>query len=911
MIIKICRLCLILLVCHNAYAQSSAGNFKSFEKNGSTLTLKGTGGDLVVEAYARNIFRIQLLRSGSLLWNDSYATVLKPSGTIGTVKETASELTISFEDCDLVISKNPLKVTLRAGGKVKISESEGMRQTADSVHFSFNIRPDNVFHGAGGRPFGLNLNRKVFDFYNSYEGGYYEEATRLSQSASLPFLVCSNQYGLLLDSDMPGNLRFDVGGFDSTKLNADGLSTGKWAYFLINGKSNDEILQNYGLLTGYQPLPPRWAFGYIQSKAGFKSEQEVQTLVNELRTKGFPLDAIGYDHAWYKLQGSFDWDKSKFPNPEQMVKDFAAKGIKTILGIDPYASTASPLYSDLLTGGLLTASSSGQPGLQINAPAGPVGLLDIFNTKTQSFLGNKLRNLNESGLKGWYSDRNEPELHPKEMVHVNGKAEMVNNLYSHVWLKAVYENFRKDFPQKRLFHLTRSAYVGSQRYGALTWSAHPVRFWTGLKLQIPIMIHAGMSGLAYMHSSVGGYITGDGKKEKDEELDLRWLQFSCFTPIVRTDGERDITDPSGLTEPFFSNSKSALNLRYKMLPYIYSLAYLNTTSARPICLPMDYFESNTDLSTLADQYFFGENLLVAPVLLHGMLTRKVVLPSGKWFNFWTGAEAGTNTAVFEKLTLDNIPVYVKAGAIIPLANSNFRSTDNYLSDSLTIKYFHDISAPASSFAFYHDDGSDPEALTRKNYELLEMKGNVWQDSVQFNITQMQTFAGAPKSRQIELEVENLQSIPKSVKLGSRNLTLVFSKAEFKTESQAFYNTDTRQLTVRFKWEPGVNSRLVIYREGLSVLTPNEPLVESGRMSVYPNPIASHQVITIESDAVSGDYELDIFNTAGTRIYHHLLGKYSGGQRIKHQWNSGANKGAFMVRIWNKEGDMVTKKLVIE
>lgn len=911
MIIKICRLCFILLVCHQAYAQSSAGNFKSFDKSGSTLTLKGTGGDLVVEAYARNIFRIQLVKAGSLPWNDSFATILKPSGAIGAVKETSTELTVPFEDCELIITKTPLKVALKAGGKVKVNEPEGMRQTVDSIHFSFNIQPENVFHGAGGRPFGLNLNRKVFDFYNSYEGGYYEEATRLSQSVSLPFLVCSNEYGLLLDSDMPGNLRFDIGGFDSTRLNADGLSSGKWAYFLINGKSNDEILQNYALLTGYQPLPPRWAFGYIQSKAGFKSEQEVQTLVNDLRTKGFPLDAIGYDHAWYKQQGGFDWDKSKFPNPDQMVKDFAAKGIKTVLGIDPYISTGSLLYSEVLNGGMLTGSASGQSAVLVNTPAGQAGLLDIFNTKAQTYLGNKLRNLNESGLKGWYSDRNEPEWHPKEMLHVSGRAEMVNNLYSHVWLKAVYENFRKDFPQKRLFHLTRSAYTGSQRYGALTWSAHPVRFWTGLKLQIPIMLHAGMSGLAYMHSGVGGFITGDGKKEKDEELDLRWLQFACFTPVVRTDGDRDITDPAGLTEPFFSSSKNALNLRYRMLPYIYSLAYLNTTSARPICLPMDYFEKNKDLSNLSDQYLFGENLLVAPVLLHGMLSRKVVFPDGKWFNFWTSTEAGTNTAVFEKLSLDNIPVYARAGAIIPMANSGFRSTDNYLSDSLSIRYFQDITAPASSFAFYHDDGSDPDALVKKSYELLEMKGNVWQDSVQFTITQVQTFAGAPKSRQVEVEVENMQSIPKSVKIGSRSLTLVFSKAEFKNENQAYYNSVSRQLTVRFRWEQGVTSRLVVTRQGLSVLTPNEQLEQSGRMTVYPNPVTSDHLITIEADAVSGRYELDIFNSAGACIYHHDLGTYTRGQEIKHQWSPGGNKGTFLVRIRNKQGDTITKKLVVE
>ncbi|SKB99786.1 TIM-barrel domain-containing protein [Dyadobacter psychrophilus] len=891
-----------------------AGNFISYEKGKGSLTIQGTRGTMYIQSFSPEIFKIQLLPSkSSPSLDSSFSVVLPPLSEIQSTIETSNSIEIRSGKCTLVIDKFPLNVALKSGNDITIKETRGFVQTRDSVSFLFSINPKDVFHGAGSRPFGPDLNRKAFDFYNTWEYAYYDQATGLSQSFNVPFIISSHKYGLLFDTDRPGSMRMYIGAVDSTLLRVESVSTGKWAYYLIHGNNNDEILANYTLLTGRQPLPPRWAFGYIQSKSGYKNESEATVAVTKLQNQGFPLDALALDMHWYgdeSLRGNVDWDAKNWPKPAEMIKNLSEKGVKTILVAEPYISTRSVNYKPA-EAALLFVKKPGTNNTYIQTVGSTtVGLLDIFKPAAQSWLWEKYKKLADQGIAGWWSDKTEPDVHARDAIHELGNAFQIHNLYPLFWSKTFYNNFTKDFPNKRIFSLSRSGWAGSQRYGVLPWSGDVGRYWAGLRLQIPIITQAGMSGLAYMHSDVGGTVTMSDKTDKDEELDLRWFQFATFTPILRSSGQRENVEPFNLSEPFYSTVKKYANIRYQLLPYIYSLAWKNSVSGRPICLPMDYFINSKALANLNDQYFFGENLLIAPVLLHGMPSRQVVLPPGKWFNLWTSEVHNGNADIFPKVNVDHIPVYAKGGSFIPFATSTTKkSTGFYNSDSLTIKFFQDISVPTSEFTMFHDDGIDPNSLGKAQYELIHFEGKVSNDHVNVTIERTKSFDKSLAKRHLIFDIENVTSAPLSMMLNGKAIPIVYLINELKNGT-AYYDLLKRQLKVQFDWDCNVTANISVLREGLSVITGSEPGLNSKVLNVFPNPGRAPLSVEI-SIPESGFYELDIYNLAGKSVYKQSLGQHSKGKVLDLSLDLQLSGGAYLVRLRNSQGQFFTRKIVIQ
>jgi oligosaccharide 4-alpha-D-glucosyltransferase len=383
-----------LLLLFNPIFSQNVGNFVKYEKQNSDLLIQGTSGSLLIQAFSSDIFKVQVLKPNQARFDSSTCVSMKPVGTIGEVTENSQKLIIPFEKCYLEVNKIPLRVSLKVENQTKIEEFKGFSQTKDSVYFSFNINYKDVMHGSGSRPYDIDLNGKVFDFYNKWRFGYYDDiygqTYGLNQSLNVPFIVSSHKYGIFFDSDMPGEMRMFLGGLDSTKMQVEIFSKGRWAYYLINGESNDEILKNYTLLTGRQPLPPRWALGYIQSKFGYRNEKETIGVVNELRKNGFPIDAIVLDLLWYgdfSTMGNLDWDATNWQNPTKMMDDFNKKGVKTVLITDPYITTKSNNFRLADTEWLIFAKKPNNQSYIYNHFGNNVGLIDIFNPRAQSFCG--------------------------------------------------------------------------------------------------------------------------------------------------------------------------------------------------------------------------------------------------------------------------------------------------------------------------------------------------------------------------------------------------------------------------------------------------------------------------------------------------------------------------------------------
>lgn len=895
----------------SAFAQG-AGDFVSFQKSATTLTIQGTTGILKIQAPDQGIFKIQTITGGANS-DTSYTVSLRTLINLPDVNTTTGSLLLDFGKCDIEITKKPLKVALRAAGKTKIRDARGPSQTRDSVRFEFDIDPADVFHGAGARPFGPDLNRKAFDFYNTAEYAYYDQLTALSQSFNVPFIIASHRYGILFDSDRPGSMRLYVGAVDSTRMTMEAASTGQWTYYLINGDSNDEILEKYTLLTGRQPLPPRWAFGYIQSKSGYENESEATVAISKLQSEGFPVDALALDSKWFGgdgKQGNFVWDAKNWPDAASMVSKLRQKGVKTVLLTDPYVAAQSLNFraADSLS---LLARKPGSGTYLPDIPGGSAGLFDVFKPATRNWINTQYNKLAAQGIEGWWTDRTEPQFAANDILFTVGSGMQTHNLYGHVWSLNLYELQERIQPGKRLFNLTRSGWAGSQRFGILPWSGQVARYWAGLKVQIPVMVQSGMSGLAYMHSDAGGFATMSDKPEKDEELDLRWFQMATFSPILRVNGQRSNVEPFNLAEPFYSTVKRYARIRYQLLPYLYSLAWMNSVSGRPICMPMDYFAQNRNLGNVGDQYFFGENFLIAPVLLHGMPSRKVILPSGKWFDFWTYT-LQSGSEVFPKLTVDNIPVYVKAGSFVPLATSaKMQSTDQYLSDSLTVKFFQDISVPKSAFTFFHDDGNDPTSLQTGKYELIDLMGNVFEDSIRIDVARKQEHHGALARRVMLFEIENLTSAPISVSLNGKEIPVVYLSNAFQNES-AYYDLANRQLKIRTAWECKTPLRITVARDGLSVVTGTETPKGPGSLAIFPNPLASGDEVSVHAKVPkTAEYVIEICSPTGGVVMKKSLGKYEKGQTIHTSIRTGGLHGSYVLRLKDSDNRSYSKILMVE
>ena len=365
----------------------------------------------------------------------------------------------------------------------------------------------------------------------------------------------------------------------------------------------------------------------------------------------------------------------------------------------------------------------------------------------------------------------EPEKHPNYLYHNLQdyghkrlfNADEVHNIYGHLWSEMLYEKYKKHYPKERLFHLNRSGYAGTWRYGSFPWSGDVDRSWKGFRAQLPIMLSMGLSGVPTMHSDAGGFAMG----ERDPELYRRWLQMAVFSPIFRPHGSVSDPDPKIAqieSEPVFyeepdkSIIRNFIELRYRLMPYVYQTAYESTTTGAPFVRSL-FFADTTDanLYQANDQYYFGKSLMVAPVLDKGAVTRKLYLPRGQWYDFWKPTaliEGGRWMEV--AVESDKIPVFVKAGSLIPM-KPYFSHTGEYPKEQILLHYYHAVGK--HSLSIYEDDGISNQAIAKKQFELIHTtaltKGN--QTIIELS-SNGGVYAGKPKNRKVQWMVHGMPTV---------------------------------------------------------------------------------------------------------------------------------------------------------
>jgi len=602
--------------------------------------------------------------------------------------------------------------------------------------FQFSLANDEKIFGGGEMALPLNRRGYRLDLYNAPWYGYENGADHLNYS--VPFFTSSKGYGILFDN--PSKSYVDIGKQNASVWEYE-ASSGALTFYIILGKDYKAILTNYFSLTGTQPLPPKWVFGNLMSRFGYTSEQQVDSIYNKMQQENIPLDAIIYDLFWFgdsikQTMGNLDWvNKIKWPNPERMIAKYKQQHIQTILVTEPFVVQKTLAYNSSKP--FLAVDSLGKNPYQIkDFYFGDAGLIDIFRKDAKDWFWNYYHKQMKMGVEAWWGDLGEPEMHPSNMYHklkVGNteklfSADAIHNIYGHTWTKMLFEKYAVHYPNKRLFSLNRSGFAGTQRYSIFPWTGDVSRSWKGFNAQLPVLLGMSMSGIPYVHSDAGGFAGGEG----DNELYIRWLQMAAFTPVFRPHGtalyeiEKAAfsfpSEPALIAEPYRSIAKKIVHQRYQFLPYNYTLAYEQTVQKQPLLRPL-YFENPSDTNSykFEDEYYWGNQIIVAPILAKSAESRKVYLPKGEWYHYYTNEKIIGGKSFNQTVNLSTIPFYIKAGTLLPLGDDSIKGNTHTISNkSIAIHYYP--SSEKSSYTLYNDDGTSKNAIATHSYELITFTG---------------------------------------------------------------------------------------------------------------------------------------------------------------------------------------------
>ena len=830
------------------YAASSRA-YAYHRWQGGQLTVVGTDSSrLTVQPWAGGVARVAVYPAGvAAVPTPSLAVSAAPTATGATLAVSATRLTIAGPGLSVEIDKNPLRLRyLRGPQDTVLAEAPGYVEVSGLRAVRFALNATEALYGTGSRAVPTNRRGQRVALYNQAHYGYQNGETNLN--ISIPLVLGGRGFGVLLDEVQPGYI--DLGQSDNTALEI-GTEANQLTYFVFAQKTLPALLAAYTDLTGHQPLPPRWALGYLQSKYGYQTEAEARSIVQRLREAGFPLSGLVLDLYWFgdkQLMGNLDWDRSRFANAEGMMTDFNALGVKTILIAEPYVTQQSRNYASLAASGLLARTSAGAPYVLGGFWAGSAGLLDVTNPAARAWLWPWYKARAQQGVGGWWSDLGEPETHPDDMVHAGGTARQVHNGFANQWATVLQNGYAQDFPQQRLFNLGRAGFAGMQRLGITPWSGDVQRSWSGLQAQLPIMLGMGLSGEGYMHSDAGGF-TGGGQ---DNELYTRWLQFAAFSPIMRAHGT-STTAPTDYPQPYQGIVRDYARLRQRLLPYTYTLAWENSQTGAPLARPTNY------LAASDDSYLWGSDLLVAPVLNAGQTQRTVALPAGgEWVDYWTGSRYAGGSLATVAAPLARLPLLVRAGALLPTQPYRPSAALGVL-DSLQITYYP--AATASTGQVYDDDGRTPHAYALGQYQLLQFAASPT-SATDYALTATASgagYAGGPARRVLEFVVPGVAA-PGSVQLQGQPLPLSATPAAYAAaDSGAYYDAATRRLQVRLRWR---HQPVQVQVRGLALAaTPAAALPAVALNAPYPNPFAGSTTLSCEL-ARPGRYALRLYDLSG-------------------------------------------------
>jgi alpha-glucosidase len=609
---------------------------------------------------------------------------------------------------------------------------QGFAYETNAIRLIRPLASQERIYGLGERTGTMNKRGHAFPIWNVDPPRSHTIET-MTMYTSIPFYLGlqiddGSAYGVLIDH--AGRIDMDMGLTHDSEAAITVQGDSFNVYFFV-GPGPADVLRQYTELTGHMPLPPRWTLGYHQSRWSYTSVEQVQQIANRLRERNHPCDAIWLDIDYMHGYRNFTWNAEQFPDPAQMINNLHEQGMHLVTIIDPGTRVDEnySVYQHGMDHDYFCRYQSGKL-FTGNVWPGECVFPDFSRGDVRHWWGYNYKGLLEQGVDGIWNDMNEPSLtnilsdtdepslHGKTMSNnvlhrANGNEltgpdgppvlhKFFHNVYGMEMARATYEGLRRLRPDRRPFVLTRSGTAGMQRYAAL-WSGDNTSQWEHISMAIPMCLNISMSGVPFVGIDIGGFW-----EASNGELLVRFAQLASLMPFCRNHnsiGQPD-QEPWAFGEPFESAYRTAIEQRYRLMPYLYTLFHDAATSGAPIMRPLYYHYAQDEQAYDAeDEFLLGDSILSAPIYEQDATGRKVYLPSGNWFDFWNGKMypgAGWSEI---SAPLERWPLFVRGNSIIP-TGPLMQYTDQRPTDPLTFTCYM-TGDELANYTLYEDDGSTP------------------------------------------------------------------------------------------------------------------------------------------------------------------------------------------------------------
>ena len=814
-LIKFAVVCFLFLAFGFSYsrAQNSlykfAGNMNSYKKVDNDIDVQLDNGAVKI-AYIKDVgFRIRYSFTGKFDPLFSYATVdqLPPKENID-VENNVSALILKAGDEILQIQKKPFRITYQnSAGKTFMQDSFGAGHQGDKVCHIVKRYNGTIYYGLGERPSDLNRAGKRFELWNSDTPGYPRGTEPLYES--YPFYIGLHNgkaYGVYYDNSFKS--LFDFGGQLKTHIGYY-ASGGELRFYVFEGPGIKQVLRKYTNLTGRAPLPPKWALGYQQSRWSYYPDKELYRLKDEFRSRNIPCDVFYLDIDHMDGYRDFTWNKTFFPHPRKMLSNLKKDGIKVVTIIDPGIKTDSSysVFSEGLKKDLYVKYPDGSNYIGDVWP-GKTMFPDFSNPKARSWWGGLIGKWHQEGVAGMWIDMNEPAVFGgKTMPYITqfdkdgrkaSEYEM-HNVYGFLEAKATYNGLLKQNPNRRPFVLTRAGFSGVQRYSAM-WTGDNTARWEDVSLTMPMIMGTGLAGEPFAGFDIGGFNgfpTG--------EMYMRFLQIGVLMPFCRTHSAQGTVtqEPWDYGHMYTYINKKLIQLRYKLLPNLYTAFYEHTQTGAPIIRPLVWqYQDDPHTYNINDQFMLGDHLMAAPVIKEGKNKRTLYLPKGTWYEFFNntkyeGGKSITVNAPINAVDAYNknfdhpyagLPLFVQAGSVIPM-----QKLQQYVGQKdITNMNLRVYAGGSQTSKLYEDDGKTQEYHNGR-YRLSTFATQSSSKYLKVNVSMKGDYSGAVKT--FTWQVHELAQQPRYVKVDGKKVNVQYDQQNhtvtFKTYAKSM-NVEIRK-----------------------------------------------------------------------------------------------------------------------
>ncbi|WP_207428614.1 glycoside hydrolase family 31 protein [Pedobacter sp. SYSU D00535] len=759
---------------------------KEHVQNGNNFYFSDGEARVEVRVVSDEIIRVRLAPHGTFLEEFSYA-VPKPEQrvTVFSFDEDDDFYKVKTNTVVCLINKKDFLISFEDNQGIVTNQDfipMHWEENADFggyyVYCTKHCKDTEHFYGLGDKPTEFNLRGKRFQNWNTDTYSFAKNQDPLYRS--IPFYIGLKEgvsYGIFFDNTYKTHFDFAHQEANKTSFWADG---GELQYYYIHGPHMMDVVKRYSSLTGTHPMPPQWALGYHQCRWSYYPESKVKRLAQNFRDRKIPCDALYLDIDYMDGYRCFTWNKKYFPDPKKMVKELADDGFKTVVIIDP-GIKVDENYWVFREGkeNKYFCRRSDDYFMEGHVWPGRCQFPDYTNPEVREWWGGLFKELVEVGVAGVWNDMNEPAVFgsgtfPNDVRHNydghRGSHRKAHNVYGMQMVRATYDGLKKLQKNKRPFTITRAGYSGVQRFSSV-WTGDNLASWEHLKLASLQCQRLSVSGISFCGTDIGGF-TG----EPDGELFTRWIQLGVFTPFMRAHSAGDTRErePWSFGVEFEDINRKFIELRYRLLPYIYSAFWEQHKYGFPILRPLVMTEQENPTNFYReDEFTFGDKILISPVFHAGQKSKVVYLPQGSWYDYWTHEvfEGGKEHTVLTPL--DSMPIFVKAGSVIP-EWPLMQYVGEIEPDEIKFQIYYSNYEVNS---FYFEDHGDTFAYEQDIY--TEKKFVVKGDANTFNIRQSSEGLYTPRYQTYELKLIGMPFLPTRILVDGKELQQEFVFDELK------------------------------------------------------------------------------------------------------------------------------------